>query len=337
MLFHCFVFATDNNHRYGAHFAINEATGLVTTRQPLQHLTEAEFTLKILARDRGRPSLVSSPHVLEVYVNATAPQSLPVVTSMSFAVREDADVGTVLGSVGSSATEFYIVDGNTYGSFGVDNSNGAIYVALPLRYDDCPSYSMTVQVVSSDASTPPNYLVIVNVSVIAVFQQVPAFDSALVFVAIRENVPIGSDVAQMSASLNGNRHVVRYFLSSQSPNGTWLSIDANTGRLKTASEIDRERVRQITVTVSASIGGQQSVQNGVSTATLVAMVTDVNDNAPVFERPNAVVNVSEDEVVGYAVTTVIADDPDLGSNGLVSYSLLAGNDLGHFQLDSATG
>lgn len=309
----------------------------MTTRQPLQHLTEAEFTLKILARDHGRPSLVSSPFVLEIYVNATAPESVPVQASTSFVVREDADIGTVLGSVGGSASELYIVAGNTYGSFGVDNSNGSMYVALPLQYDDCPKYSMTVQVVSFDPSTPPTYLVVVNVSVISVYQHVPVFDSDLVLVAIRENVPIGSDVAQMSASLNGNRRALRYSLSSQVPNGTWFSIDATTGRLKTASEIDRERVRQITVTVAASLGGQQLIQNSVSTATLVAMVIDLNDNAPAFERPNAVVNVSEDEEVGHPVTSVVADDPDLGSNGLVSYSLLGGNDLGHFQLDSVTG
>ena len=71
----------------------------------------------------------------------------------------------------------------------------------------------------------------------------------------------------------------------------------------------------------------------------MVVVRDVNDNAPVFVGPSvrAVVNVSEDEPVGYPVATVFAEDRDFGANGRVRYTLVSGNERGHFQLDHETG
>jgi len=311
----------------------------------LQHRTSPEFTLKIIAKDHGSPPLASSPLILAVYVGSSTADSPPVLSTISFSVRENADVGAVIGYVdknsvqrdGDGENNYYIVNGNTFGSFGVNCTDGALFVALPLKYDDCPSYSISVQVISTDTSTPPMYEIVVNISVVSVFVTVPQFDSELVFVSVRENLPIGSGVAGLSATFNGERGVVHYFIASQIPNGTWFTVDANTGFLRTAAEIDRELVEQIAVTVAATLGQQLPTQYGISTATLVVIVTDENDNVPTFERINPVVNVSEDEALGFPVMTVVANDPDLGKNGLVSYSLLAGNEYGHFQLDSSTG
>lgn len=296
--------------------------------------------MKVFATDHGSPPLVSSPLVLIVYVDPPTPVSLPVLSSVSFSVPENASIGSIVGYVDSAGFdspglfEYYIILGNTFGSFGVNYTSGALYVALPLSFTDCPSYAMTLQVHSSNPDTPPIYAIVVNVSVIAVVERVPVFDTELVFVAVRENVPIGSGVATMSATFDAKRGAVRYSIASQVPNGTsWLAIDAGSGYVTTAARIDRETSRQITATVSA-IGEYPS---GVSTATLVVVVNDVNDNAPVFENFNAVVNVSEDEALGYPVTTVVASDRDFGENGQVSYSVVAGNDYGHFQLDAFTG
>ena len=333
----------DNNEYFSAHFAIDEASGLITTRQALQHRTTPEFTLKILAKDHGSPPLVSSLLILTVYVGSSTTDSLPVLSSVPFMVQENADVGTVLGYVGivqrdsDEENNYYIVRGNTFGSFGVNYTNGNMYVALPLRYDDFSSYFITVQVVSTDPSTPPVYEIMVNVSVVSVFLTVPEFDSELVFVSVRENLPIGSGITSVSATYGGERGVLQYSIVSQVPNGTWFTIDSYTGFLTTAAEIDREQVKQIAITVVATPRQGLPVQYGNSTATMVAVVIDANDNVPTFERVNPVVNISEDEALGFPVLTVVAYDPDLGNNGKVSYALLAGNDDGHFQLDSFTG
>lgn len=56
-------------------------------------------------------------------------------------------------------------------------------------------------------------------------------------------------------------------------------------------------------------------------------VTDVNDNAPVIVDPQQdVVAVREQQQPGVEVVTVKATDPDQGSNGTLTYSVLKGTD-----------
>jgi hypothetical protein len=81
----------------------------------------------------------------------------------------------------------------------------------------------------------------------------------------------------------------------------------------------------------------------LATAAVKATVTDVNDNAPVFERP--LYNVSletltaaADTVVGWLEIAVVrATDADSGVCGQVFYVIVGGNDNGLFTVDQRTG
>ena len=87
--------------------------------------------------------------MLEVYVDE-GPSLVPVGNSVSFSMADNAKVGTVLGpveQVSKTTSGYYcIVHGNTFGSFGVNHTSGVLYVALPLSYDDCSSYSIRIEV-----------------------------------------------------------------------------------------------------------------------------------------------------------------------------------------------
>ena len=45
----------------------------------------------------------------------------------------------------------------------------------------------------------------------------------------------------------------------------------------------------------------------------------------------------EDEPIGYPIIQVVASDADSGENGRVVYSITAGNQARHFELDSDSG
>ena len=66
------------------------------------------------------------------------------------------------------------------------------------------------------------------------------------------------------------------------------------------------------------------------------MIEDVNDHSPVFQN-RAGVTVMEDEPVGYPIIHVIATDADSHEAGRVTYSIVSGNEKGHFVLDSTSG
>ena len=328
---------SDNNHHYFSYFSIDSTSGLITSTQPLGSTSPPYFTLKVIAKDTGDPPRSSTPHVVEVYIDEPD-LVLPVTSSVTYSLSDGVEVGTVLGPVERAATPGYycIVRGNTFGSFGVNHTSGILYVALPLSYDDCSSYSVHIEVVGS---TGVLRYIVANVSLTNAVVGVPAFDSELVAVSIRENVPVGIFVGRLAASYDGGKTDVEYSIVSETPNngsiGSRLfTIESRTGYVRTASDIDREAVQQITIVIAATT---TSPWQRRSTATMVVTVTDVNDNRPVFVAAETRVQVMEDVAEGFVVATVVATDADVGDNGRVNYCIVSGNEKGHFAIDENTG
>ncbi len=68
------------------------------------------------------------------------------------------------------------------------------------------------------------------------------------------------------------------------------------------------------------------------------IIQDTNDNAPmVVSGSNKNLFVGSWSTVGSVVDRILATDLDSGENGRVSYSISAGNEEGHFKLDSDSG
>ncbi|XP_062071083.1 protocadherin-15 isoform X8 [Lepus europaeus] len=99
--------------------------------------------------------------------------------------------------------------------------------------------------------------------------------------------------------------------------------ERRTGILTLGKALDRESTDRYILIVTASDGRP----DGTSTATVNVVVTDVNDNAPVFD-PYLPRNLSvvEEEANAF-VGQVRATDPDAGINGQVHYSLGNFNNL----------
>ncbi|XP_061051751.1 protocadherin-15 isoform X9 [Eubalaena glacialis] len=99
--------------------------------------------------------------------------------------------------------------------------------------------------------------------------------------------------------------------------------ERSTGILTLGKALDRESTDRYILIVTASDGRP----DGTSTATVNVVVTDVNDNAPVFD-PYLLRNLSvvEEEANAF-VGQVRATDPDAGINGQVHYSLGNFNNL----------
>ncbi|XP_058533868.1 uncharacterized protein LOC101525515 [Ochotona princeps] len=81
--------------------------------------------------------------------------------------------------------------------------------------------------------------------------------------------------------------------------------------------LDREKEPELTLTLTASDGGSPP-RSG--TALIRILVLDINDNAPLFERPVYEIQVREDSPVDSLVIKVSASDLDAGTNGELSYS-----------------
>ncbi|NXH16113.1 PCDGA protein, partial [Bucco capensis] len=134
--------------------------------------------------------------------------------------------------------------------------------------------------------------------------------------------------SQQSYELSGDEH---FSLAVQeSPSGD------RRPELVLAKALDREEVVFHELVLRAMDGGEPA---RTGTARIRVTVLDANDNAPVFSSEEYLVRVPEDVPVGSVLITVIASDPDEGTNGHLKYSLKMASDLASeiFQLDADTG
>ncbi|XP_061163902.1 protocadherin-11 X-linked-like [Saccostrea echinata] len=104
-------------------------------------------------------------------------------------------------------------------------------------------------------------------------------------------------------------------------------IHESTGRLETATVIDREQVCQPTSNCILSLGVAVFKPDNELIKVIRVLVTieDINDNVPLFPQPFISLQVSESSEVGHILLTNTAHDRDSGSqNSALVYELLSG-------------
>ena len=154
---------------------------------------------------------------------------------------------------------------------------------------------------------------------------------------IEENLPLQSLVFQINAydADEGNNGQVEYSISKFVPSSGNRVFDIlSGGDLVVKGNVDREEQSQYNLTIKAQDNGNPS---RFSTLHITINVEDQNDNWPQFTKSKYIVRVNENIAVGSRIGTVSASDTDAGKNGEVTYSLILGDRMNKFRLDSKTG
>uniref|UniRef100_H2YCE5 Cadherin domain-containing protein n=1 Tax=Ciona savignyi TaxID=51511 RepID=H2YCE5_CIOSA len=110
----------------------------------------------------------------------------------------------------------------------------------------------------------------------------------------------------------------------------YFTVDTNTGVVKLRKAFDREVDNQYTA--------KFNVSNGLYEVDKLAYITitDVNDNAPLFDHNPYIANVPEDSPIGSEILRIAASDPDSGFGGIVQFSIAEIGEL-PFRLDPDSG
>ncbi|XP_048371978.1 protocadherin beta-16-like [Sphaerodactylus townsendi] len=95
----------------------------------------------------------------------------------------------------------------------------------------------------------------------------------------------------------------------------------NYYQLVTQQPLDREKDSEYNVTITATDQGSPRL---TSTRIINVQISDVNDNAPVFEKSSYEMQLQENNIPGLLIGLVEAKDLDMEQNGKVTYSLLPG-------------
>ncbi|XP_032052990.1 protocadherin alpha-2-like [Aythya fuligula] len=283
--------------------SVNPQTGEIRLVGPLDFEEVSVFDFSIEAKDKGTPSLSGHCSVeLEVLdVNDNAPEVW--VTSLSVPVPEDASVGTVVALLSVSDR-----DSGANGRvrcavwppapFGlVATFAGSYSLVLREALDRERVSEYEVEVRAEDGGAPPLRASRgLRVPVSDVNDNAPAFAQAVYTVLARENNAAGAELARLWArdpDEAGNGRVSYSVAeggagagsgsgSGWRPASSYVSVDAESGRLWALRPLDYEELQVLQFEVRAVDAGEPPL---CGNATVQLFVVDENDNAPALLPP----------------------------------------------------
>ncbi|EDO46189.1 predicted protein, partial [Nematostella vectensis] len=322
-------------------FEVNPATGLVTTKRPLDREDQASYSLRVTAMDHGKPSQSAvaaitltindlndnSPQFSQSKYTLTVTENTANGSNILRVLASDPDAGA------NGRVTYSIISGNHGNAFRIDSTTGRITVVGVVDREALASYNLTIS--AKDSGVPPWVsTAFVAITVADENDNSPIFASNETSYGIDEGVSIGSRVAVVTATDRDEGSNAQVFYSIVRGDTSAFAINAMNGVLTVKKEINRETVPTYTLTIRASDRGSPMM---TSDKELTVVVNDVNDNPPVFNSQSYIGSVRENSAQSTSVLTVAADDSDVGANAVLRYSIISGNDEKRFKINSTSG
>ncbi|XP_078600673.1 protocadherin Fat 4-like [Branchiostoma floridae x Branchiostoma japonicum] len=331
----------------GDQFAVNPSSGQVFTRAEIDREFASTFDITVRATDQAIP-VSERRHafkVITVIIRDVNDNNPLFVSQDAAAIAPSASRGDVVLNVvaedpdeGTNGEVRYAETSGNTNQFDIGGTTGVVTLAQNLS----PSQTFYTLVVSATDQGPGRRS---STSEITFFitspnNNGPAFSRSSYSGIVRENQPVGTSVTSVRASYSdGHSATIEYYITSiragDASVGRYFTIGRTTGRITTGVELDREEGYDSFVLEVYVVDKSSSSPRTRSTQVTITL-EDENDNAPMFNTDYRDISVPEDLASGGLVTTVVANDADVGSNAVVLYSIIAGDD-GQFRVDSDTG
>ncbi|XP_029587991.1 protocadherin beta-16 isoform X13 [Salmo trutta] len=295
-------------------------------QKPLDREKQDQLSLILTAIDGGDPQLSGTVQIQITVLDAN--DNAPVFTQAIYkaTLRENSAKGTVVVSVSASDN-----DQGSYGkvTYSISNSlddvselfemngdNGEVRLIGNIDYEKARQYQIHVQ--ASDAGGLTESCKIL-VEVLDTNDNIPAINVMSKSSAIPENIKLGTVVTMINIQDPdfGENGKVQCSINENIP-FAMKSTSNNFFTVVTDSDLDRERDSEYNISVTCSDEGVPSLSSSV---TLTLQLSDVNDNAPVFERSSYEAYIIENNTPGLSIFTVKARDADWNQNARVSYIL----------------
>ncbi|XP_025076807.1 protocadherin Fat 4-like [Pomacea canaliculata] len=163
----------------------------------------------------------------------------------------------------------------------------------------------------------------------------PVFDKHSYNVSIPENTSHGISISTVHAvDKDGSLKFNTVTYSLPDSNSLFL-VDSSSGVVTVAQDngLDYEKRQAYSLAVEATDGGGRR-----DTATLNVVITDINDNPPIFEKPEYSAFVTENTTSFDTPIAVKATDADAGVNKEIEYFIFNTSTLHqNFTVDKSTG
>ncbi|XP_039872156.1 protocadherin gamma-A2-like [Simochromis diagramma] len=295
-------------------------------QKPLDREKQEQISLVLTAVDGGEPQMSGTMQILITVLDAN--DNAPVFTQQTYkaTVTENSPKGTVVATVtasdadqGSNSKITYSItnaaDDDTR-IFEINEENGNVVLIGIIDFEKSRNYQINL-LASDEGGLTDSCKLIVDVQ--DVNDNKPEINIMSKSAVISEDANLNTVVTMINIEDkdSGENGKVQCFMSDNVPFELRASSN-NFYTLVTDSDLDRERASEYNITVTCSDEGVPSLSSSV---TLTLQISDVNDNAPVFERSSYEAYIVENNTPGLSIFTVKATDADWNQNARVSYIL----------------
>ncbi|XP_061302855.1 protocadherin-15 isoform X1 [Pezoporus flaviventris] len=315
---------------YNTFFTVTQSgiTRYLTLLQPVDREVQQLYTFSMTASDGVQESIPVTVNILVIDANDNS----PTFSNISYNVKIYTDMRPGEGVIKLTAVDadegpngqiVYEILAGDKGDFVINDRTGLITIAPGVVLSVGQSYALTVK--ASDSAPPAQRRSSITTVYIEVLppnnQSPPRFPQLMYSLEVSEAMRTGAILLNLQA-FDREGDPIRYLIQNGDPQQVF-NLSQSSGLLALGKPLDRESTDRYILIVTASDGRP----DGTSTATVNIVVTDVNDNGPVFDMflPKNL-SVQEEEANAF-VGQVRATDPDAGVNGQVHYSLANFNNL----------
>uniref|UniRef100_A0A8C8E6E3 FAT atypical cadherin 2 n=1 Tax=Otus sunia TaxID=257818 RepID=A0A8C8E6E3_9STRI len=321
-------------------FWLGPHTGELTTSAPLDREQKPVYHLVAKATDGGGRSCQADITLIVEDTNDNAPRFFP--SHCAVAVFDNTTTKTPIAVVsardldeGLNAEVVYSLSDSANGHFSIEETTGVIRLEKPLKDSQHSAFELTVCATDRGTPEPLSALGTVTVSVVDLNEYLPVFLAPEYVAMVKEDVAVGTEVLNLSALTRDNAEntEIKYEIVNGNDHGKF-QLNSNTGALYINGSLDFEASHEYYLSIEGTRKGSASL----SDVTMVVInITDINDHAPEFIQDPYFADIREDAAVGEIILTVSADDLDGAMNNQITYSIVAGNPLGHFAIQPKSG
>ncbi|CAM5133572.1 unnamed protein product [Eretmochelys imbricata] len=289
-----------------------------------------EHRLLFTATDRGKPELTGTVQLVITVLDAN--DNAPVFNQSVYEVTvlENTANGTLVIKLNATDLDEGTNKNISYAfgnfvppivraAFNLNSHTGEIRVKGDLDYEHVQLYEIRFEA-QDKGHQPMTGQCSVLLHVLDVNDNAPELAVTSLFLPVPEDAPPGTVVALISVSDrdSGDNGKVTCSIPPDLP-FQLVSTFKNYHSLVLAEAVDRERVSEYKILVTARDEGAPSLS---ASSSILVPIADVNDNAPAFPQPVYTVFVKENNRPGAHLLSVSASDPDLRENAFVSYSVV---------------
>ena len=314
---------------------INNVTGNLTVGPLADYEKIQSYKLVVIAKDTGFPYLTTIKTIIVTINNLNDNDPYFPESNYHLSISDESEVGTLiislcakdddLGSFGEIVS-YKITAGNEDDKFKIDEQ-GRVTLQNHLKWSVKNYYVLEIKAFDCGLKSSSTANVFINIT--SYSREEPFFLSDTYIIRISEDKPVGSLILTINASsLVSSKDHLNYSIINQDQ--ILFMIDSKSGEVYSLTTFDYE----LRSSYSLVIKVKDTSNKKTNYASLTILITDVNDNSPVFTSGTGIHNITEFTLVGSLITCLSATDEDENENGKVNFKVVGGDGINTFQVNS---